>query len=147
MQRTIGVLAVVAVLGIVGVPVAALAGSSEPIWSTDTVMPEQPMKKADACPKAKPYDGPVWSTDAVEASPCGTMSASSPSKKAGKKDGMMKEAPKKSSMVPCSKAKPYDGPVWSTDTVDAMSCEKEKMAASAPKGKPYDGPVWSTDPR
>lgn len=88
MKRTIGMLVCMAVLGTVGVP-ASFAGVSDSmpaskvadkkeakraasypdqIWATDTAAPEPPKKVAAPAPKAKPYTGPVWSTDTMPAS-------------------------------------------------------------------------------
>lgn len=87
MKRTIGMLVCMAVLGTVGLPMTSLAGvpDVEPpkkvadkkdgakkaypdqIWASDTVAPEPPKKVAAPAPKAKPYDGPIWSTDTAPA--------------------------------------------------------------------------------
>lgn len=87
MKRTIGMLVCMAVLGTVGLPMTSLAGvpdvmppskvadkkdgakQSYPdqVWASDTVVPEPPKKVAAPAPKAKPYAGPIWSTDTVQA--------------------------------------------------------------------------------
>ncbi len=77
MQRMIGMFTVMAVLGLVGMPASSLADAPEPIWSTDTVKPVPPMKKAEPCPKVQPYTGDIWSTDTVQPATCEQMSAPS----------------------------------------------------------------------
>nr|MBI3611813.1 hypothetical protein [Nitrospirota bacterium] len=87
MKRTIGMLVCMAVLGTVGLPMTSLAGvpdvdppkkvadkkdgakKSYPdqVWASDTVAPEPPKKVAAPAHKAKPYDGPIWSTDTASA--------------------------------------------------------------------------------
>ncbi|MFM8551319.1 MAG: hypothetical protein ACKOCD_03265 [Nitrospiraceae bacterium] len=84
MKRTIGMLVCVAVLGTVGLPMTSLAGVPDvtppskvadkkdkkypdQIWASDTVAPEPPKKVAAPAPKAKPYTGPIWSTDTMPA--------------------------------------------------------------------------------
>ncbi len=97
MKRAMGIVVCMAVLGTFGVPVTTLAGAAdqasaskvadkkgkeapkvadssssakqypEPIWSTDTAMPEPPKKAPAPAPKAAPYQGEIWSTDTVPA--------------------------------------------------------------------------------
>ncbi|MDE3223867.1 MAG: hypothetical protein KGO52_16720 [Nitrospirota bacterium] len=87
MKRTIGMLVCMAVLGGFGLPMTAGAGVPDvdppkkamekkdgakkaypdQVWASDTVAPEPPKKVAAPARKAKPYDGPIWSTDSAPA--------------------------------------------------------------------------------